>query len=272
MDSGIASKLGLVALIGALAALPAGAVPLPKRAQWQAQLAAPVSVSVVEPHLSTPSRPQRVTYRGWPAQRVLDHLLGTAWRAPGAEVEFRALDGFVSRIPSSRFLQHDAYLVFARVDGAAFTVNNHAQNEKNVPLGPYYLVWQNTGKPDLIAEGGTYWPYQVAEILVSTARKSALTPSGLPAALHAQADQVQKLCLSCHQVNGYGGAKWPGNLAEQARRLDRNAFTQWVIEPGRVKPGTTMPGLSAHLPLAQREQMAKDMFDYLTQVPLLPER
>lgn len=248
------------------------AEPLPKPEALRESLATPpTDITVVEPHLSSPGRPVQVTYRGWPATVVLDKLLGNAWRQEGIEVEFRALDGYVSRIPGERFMAHKAHLAFERIGHPDFTIDNLAQNEKNVALGPYYLVWGNLGKPELIAEGGTYWPYQVAEILVSSARKDALTPSGLPATLQGHVSAVQKYCLSCHQVNGYGGAKWFGNLAEQARHYDRAAFTRWVIEPGQVKPNTTMPGLPSAIPLAQRKQLADVIFDYLTEVPVLSE-
>lgn len=254
-----------VGLVGAVQA-----EPLPEQYVLRNSIGTPPSdITVVEPHLSTTGRPVQVTYRGWPATVVLDKLLGNEWRQQGIEVEFRALDGYVSRIPSERFLLHKAHLVFARVGHPSFTIDNLAQNEKNVPLGPYYLVWDNVGAPNLIAEGGTYWPYQVAEVLVSSARKDALTPPGLPTNVQEHAATVQKYCLSCHQVNGYGGAKWPGNLANQARRYDRAAFARWVIEPGMVKPNTTMPGLPSAIPLAQRKQLANAIFDFLTQVPAL---
>lgn len=246
------------------------AEPLPEQDALRNSIGTPpTDIAVVEPHLSTPGRPVQVTYRGWPATVVLDKQLGNAWRQEGIEVEFRALDGYVSRIPGERFVQHEAHLVFERVGHSTFTIDNLAQNETNVPLGPYYLVWDNVGKPDLIAEGGTYWPYQVVEVLVSSARKDALTPPGLSATVQGHVATVQKYCLSCHQVNGYGGAKWPGNLAEQARRYDRATFTRWVIEPGQVKPNTTMPGLPSAIPLAQREQLADVIFDFLTEVPVL---
>lgn len=113
---------------------------------------------VREHHLSTAERPVFVIYRGWPPERVLDGVLGPSWREPGVEVAFRALDGYVSRVPNERFRTHQAYLVFERVDQPVFRVDNPLLRQKDVPLAPYYLVWDNIRDLGLVADGGTYWP------------------------------------------------------------------------------------------------------------------
>ncbi|MDZ4161794.1 MAG: hypothetical protein U1D28_07915 [Burkholderiales bacterium] len=246
---------------------PAWAVPLQARpAMEQALKQPPQPVKVIEPHLSTRTQNTEVTYLGWPAPLVLDTVLGADWRKPGVDVEFRALDGYVSRIPADKFSQHRAYLVVQRVGHPDFSVNNLAQNEKNVPLGPYYLVWDNIRSPELLADGGNGWPYQVAEIKISEARSQALLPAHLPAGLRAVATEAQTHCLSCHQINGFGGDKWPGNLAQQARALGEPAFLRWVLAPDSVKPGTTMPPVAKLWPDAEREALASRLLDYLRAV------
>jgi hypothetical protein len=115
----------------------AAAIMLPDLPAMKTALAVPPGrIRVVEPHLSTRDHPAFVEYVGWPAEKVLDQWLGSAWRVPGVDVEFRALDGYVSRIPAERFLKYRAYLVFERVGQTEFTVDNRAQNQKDVPLGP----------------------------------------------------------------------------------------------------------------------------------------
>jgi hypothetical protein len=262
----------LLFLCIAMAPLKAMAEVLPDAAVLQTRLKSqPQTVKVSEPHLYQGGKQVIRTYRGWPAVKVLDLLLGSNWRSPGVEIEFRALDGYVSRIPAERFLKFEAFLTFEHVGHRRFMVDNLQQNERNVPLGPYYLVWNNVRHPELLAEGGTYWPYQVKQILVSTAFKAALLPPDLPAGLSGAAAIAQKYCLSCHKVNGFGGDKWPGNLALQARKLHPDAFVRWVLEPHAVKPGTAMPGLPVTLPQVERELLAWKLHGYLTQVPITPE-
>jgi mono/diheme cytochrome c family protein len=262
--------LAAALILGGVHAI-AAAVTLPDLAAMKAALpAAPERIRVVEPHLSTRDRPVIVEYVGWPAERVMDQWLGPSWRAAGVEVEFRALDGYVSRIPSERFRRYSAFLVFERVGQTSFSVDNRSQNEKNVPLGPYYLVWDNIRSPELVAEGGTYWPYQASQVLVSRARLQALLPGGMAARYADAAALAQKYCLSCHQVNGYGGDKRPGNLAAQVKAMDDATFLRWVLRPGEAKPGTTMPGLPDAMPDRERESVTRLLFDYFTAVPVTP--
>ncbi|HLO94762.1 MAG TPA: hypothetical protein VK195_10615 [Burkholderiaceae bacterium] len=248
---------------------------LPDPAEAVRQGPAQGEVTVMEPHLSRPGQaPVLVRYRGWPARVFLDRWLGKGWdrnREQGdGELEFRALDGFVSRIPLERFRRHQAWVVTARVDGQPFQVDNHAQGEKQVPLGPYYLIWDNLVEPALQAEGGAVWPYQVASVRRTPSSRAALLPGAMAPRYAAQAQALQTHCLSCHQVNGYGGDKMPINLALRAREIDAARWQQWLLQPARLKPGTTMPPLSEGLPLAEREALAQQLHEYLKALPLQP--
>ena len=228
-------------------------------------------VTVAEPHLSRPGQPPvQVRYRGWPARVFLDRWLGQGWEQGDGELEFRAQDGFVSRIPVERFLRHQAWIVTARADGRPFLVDNHAQGEKQVPLGPYYLIWDNLAEPALQAEGGAVWPYQEVSVRRTPSSRAALLPGDMAPRFAAQAQALQTHCLSCHQVNGYGGDKMPLNLALRAREIDAARWRQWLLQPAQLKPGTTMPPLSEGLPQAERDILAQQLHDYLKALPLQP--
>lgn len=130
-------KLIVAALMLVGCARMASAAPLPAPPAMKSALGERAAVvRVREPHLSTAERPVFVSYRGWPAERVLDRVLGRSWREPGVEVTFRALDGYVSRVPNERFRAHQAYLVFEGGDLPVFSVDNLLQRQKDVPLGP----------------------------------------------------------------------------------------------------------------------------------------
>lgn len=263
----------MAALIGFVnALLPAHAATLPDKAVLAQTLQrAPQQVTVIEPHLSTRDDHVKVSYMGWPADVVLDKLLGAAnWRKPGVDVEFRALDGYVSRIPAERFTQYQAYWVVERAGHPTFTVDNLKQNEKAVQLGPYYLVWDNIAAPELVPEGGSFWPYQVAEIKVSETRLQSLLPGQMVERYKTAAADIQKHCLNCHQVNGFGGDKRPTNLAQEVGKLTDAEFFAWVLEPNRVKPGTTMPALADAMLPAERTALAQRLLDYLRAVPVSP--
>ena len=259
----------LLLILGLLLAGSAQALTLPPPERLG--LGEPQAIAVVEPHLSVAARPVTVVYRGHPAAPLLARLLGADWnRDPQREIEFRALDGFVSRIPVARFAQYRAFLVFARDDGQVFQVDNLAQNEKRVPLGPYYLVWDNVGAPELLAEGGALWPYQVAEIALRPSSQAALLPKGLAPRHRESAALAQKFCLSCHQINGFGGDKMPLNLALRARQIDAPTWQRWLLAPQTLKPGTAMPPLPDTLSGPEREALAAGLYDYLRALPVQP--
>jgi hypothetical protein len=251
---------GILSLLLLLLSSHACAAMLPRAEELEKLLAeSPLEIEVVEPHLvEGKSRPHAV-YIGYPAERVFRAMFGDRWRTAADHIEFRALDGYVSRIPTERFVRYRAYLVFEKKDAREFKVDNLVQHERNVSLAPYYLVWDNIRDPDLIREGGTYWPYQVNEMLMSKA--SGQNPKSRDAL------DLEKYCLSCHHVNGYGGNKAPFDLAEQAKILGKERFLAWVLSPSSIRPDTAMPAINQGMPETDRRQLAMRLFGYLKALP-----
>ena len=79
-------------------------------------------------------------------------------------------------------------------------------------------------------------------------------------------------CLTCREVNGYGGEKVLGVLALIARGLTAQKFVQWALEPSSVNPDATMPALATRLPEAERRALAQSIYDYLSHVQIPPNR
>jgi mono/diheme cytochrome c family protein len=266
----MALRIG-AAIATVTAAGAAGAVELPTPAAAREQLAqdgVPTEVvTVLEPHLTRKGRMPEVRYVGFPADAALAKLLGPDWNAAGRELEFRALDGFVSRIPVERFAQHRAWLVIAREDGRPFQVDNHLQGEQQVPLGPFYLVWDNRRSKALQAEGGALWPYQVGAVSSGPSSTRALLPGGLARRYGAAADLARTNCLSCHRIRGYGGDKMPLDLDVAVKGFDAAAWRRWLLTPSAVRPGTTMPPLAEGRSEADRAAMAQQLYDYLRALP-----
>ena len=230
----------------------------------------PATLTVIEPHLSAPDKPVEVAYRVFPAPVALAAALGPDWAAGAKTIEFRAIDGYVSRIGVARLASGKAYFAFARADRSPFTVDNLAQNERNIPLGPYYLVWHNKADPELLSEGARDWPYQVADVSVFEGSDAALRPPGFDPALEPGLENAKTHCLTCHKVNGYGGEKAGGDLALVARGLGRSLFVKWALDPQAVQPDTTMPALATQMPETERRGIAASIYTYLTRVPIAP--
>ena len=176
------------------------------------------TVPVHEPHLSAGDSHVAIEYVGFQANRVMACLFGEDWQGQGRTIEFRALDGFVSRVEVRRFAEESVYLVFAPQDGAPFTVDNVEQNQISVPLGPSYLVWDKISSPALMLEGTRNWPNQVREVRLVTLADEALVPAGINAGFLEGAELVRTHCLSCHNGDGFGGR----SSKATSRRLTRN--------------------------------------------------
>jgi len=56
----------------------------------------------------------------------------------------------------------------------------------------------------------------------------------------------------------------------EVRKLSDAEFMAWVLEPHRVKPGTTMPPLADAMPLADRQALAERLLAYLRAMSLVP--
>ncbi len=246
----------------------ASAEPLPSVGDLRVRIGSdPIIAEVIEPHLSVGESHTTVEYVGYPAGEVLSVVLGNDWRENSDEIEFRALDGYVSRIEVTRFEPGKAFIVFSRADQTSFVVDNRAQNQENIPLGPYYLVWNNIAFPELLTEGATNWPYQVNEILPSIISDDALLPEGLAAPYRRGAELAKAHCLNCHRVNGYGGDKFVGDLAAISKNLARDYFVDWVLNPSSLMSNTTMPALTAQMSEAERVQIAAALYNYLINLP-----
>jgi len=224
------------------------------------------SVEVVEPHSSTPERQVRITYVGVPVAVLLTRWFGDAWKAPGVEVEFLALDGYRSTVPASKLSSLPAFLATARADGAPFELNNWEQKER-VPLGPYYLIWDNLKVPELQRQGSSGWPYQVARIRLRQAGDDATLrpPEADAETLLGQADTAAN-CLTCHHLRGIGGEKYPEDLSTVLCRWTDADLQRWIEEPTRVRPGTSMPALNRVWPEVERQKVTGRILHYLNAV------
>ena len=203
-------------------------------------------------------------YTGFPLTPLLDRWFGTSWSVPDAEVLFVARDGYRSAVGSDALRTRRAFLAYARSDGAPFTVDNAEQNQRGVPLGPYYVIWDNREAPDRLARGTHGWPYQVTAVEVRSARDDrALLPQGAAGDVVQGFANARKYCLNCHAVRGVGGHKFPLDLARAACRFDDAALGDWIREPSAIRPGTTMPALNRGLMPDERERALRGIVAYL---------
>lgn len=249
------------------------AAPLPPPAELEKLIdIKPTAIKVFEPHLSVNGRKVVVEYVGFPIHVILSKIFGASWQTSNGNFDFCAVDGYVSSVSPQLLEKYKPLLAFRRKDGHAFIVDNPRQHEKNVPLGPYYLVWDNISNEALFKDGAYHWPYQVNEIKDNTEFPSALIPNTSGQNFTKQIKLAQKYCLACHQINGTGGNKFSRDLVISTKKMLRTQFIQWVTAPEKVKAGTSMPPINTELPAAERNDIASQLYHYLIAFPKINYR
>jgi len=220
----------------------------------------PESITVWEPH-----EKKEVTYVGFRAAALFDALTNKEWRKI-EDVVLTCLDGYQAVVPTERFSKYDAFLAFERTGQPEFRVTNSLQGNEVVPLGPYYLVWDNREKPDLKAEGGHGWPYQVKMVSFFSAEErfpKMAPPKGSPPPVKRGFAAYQKNCFTCHAVNGDGGNKSIDLVVpfSPVEYWKEPWLKRWIVNAAELRPGTTMPALS--LQGKEGERVASDIIAYL---------
>ncbi len=217
-------------------------------------------VKVYEPH-----EMREVTYKGIAMRDLLQSVYKSDWQKM-EEILFTCVDGYQPSIPMAQFLKYDAYLVFSRTDDPKFMVTNKLQNNEKVPLGPFYLVWDNLKDKALQAEGANGWPYQVVamDLIRFADRFPALSP---PEKASSEVKhgflEFRKHCLNCHRINGEGAEKavelnYPVNVTEYFRK---EFLVRWIDNPASIRYGTLMPALNPSLP--DRAKTIRSIVAYL---------
>ena len=221
-------------------------------------------VTVVEPHESTRERSKLVDYTALPINVLLTRWYGDRWASDDSEIVFLAKDGYRSVVAGPKLKKYRAFLAYARSDGRAFTVDPINQNERKVPLGPYYLIWDNVGVPELLRQGSYGWPYQITAIeWHSKTENQILRPTFTSKILKQGFEETKEYCLTCHSIRGIGGKKYPADLIQSVCRWQEHDLKAWIDTPRRLKPGTTMPPIAPMLPAIERQQIIERIVRYL---------
>lgn len=200
-------------------------------------------IKVYEPH-----EKREVTYTGVAMRDLLQKVYKSDWQK-AEEVLFTCVDGYQPSIPMTQFQKYDAYLVFRRADDPKFNVTNKLQNNETVPLGPFYLIWNNLKDKQLQEEGANGWPYQIVGMDLISFRER-FPGLSLPDKASGEARygflEYRKHCMNCHRINGEGAEKsvelnYPVNVTEYFRK---EYLVRWIDNPQNVRYGSPMPAFN----------------------------
>lgn len=228
--------------------------------EWIEKLIPSKTVMVFDPHES-----ENREYAGFPINALFTEAYGEKWRKT-EEILFTCSDGYQPSIPSDRFKKYPAYLVYGRADKKEFTLINKLQNNELVRLGPFYLVWDNLSHPELRAEGGEGWPYEITTIdLINFSDRfpNMSPPKDSSPVVKNGFLAFRKHCMTCHTINGEGGRKsvelnYPVSVTEYFKE---SWLIRWIDKPKSIRYNTTMPALDLYL--KDRETTIKNIIAYL---------
>lgn len=221
-------------------------------------------ISVIEPHEQCGETSYIVTYVGIPLRILIEYYYPGEWTGFSGDIHLIARDGYLGIVEAGKMREKDAYLVFARADAKPFLVDNNQQGERDVPLGPFYLVWDNIGDPDLQKMCSYGWPYQVDRIqLVSDSIYAGLIPPGASPSAQAGFAAFKTYCLGCHHINGVGGRKVGAEMKLLVNGKTREDLRAWISDPQKVRPATTMPPLNRGLDNKERQRVIDRIIEFL---------
>lgn len=258
-----------LAIVLVFLSLPAAAEPLSLSVnQIKKDLAGEITdIRVIELHEATGGSNPEVTYTAIPLEKMLQYLYPKAWQGFDGEVYFHALDGYLSILEGSKAREGEAYMAFARADGKPFTIDNKNQNEKDVPLAPFYLVWDNLKNPALKTSNAYAWPYQVYQLeLVPADRLQALLPDNASPSIEEGFHAFRNNCLSCHNIAGVGGRKFGMDVRQVIKGRSREELYEWIDEPSAINKYTTMPPLAPGITGENRQRVINSILDYLQSI------
>ena len=221
-------------------------------------------ITVMEPHEKCGEPEYYIAYIGISLRTLLEYYYPKEWTDFDGEIQLLARDGYMGAVEASKARKKDAYLTFARADGKPFRIDNRQQNECDLPVGPFYLVWDNRRDPELQKLGSTGWPYQVDRIqLVSKSVYAELIPPGAPASAQAGFAAFKTNCLNCHNLRDVGGRKVDTDMKQLVTGKTRDELRSWISDPKTIRPTTTMPPFNDKLDDEERAQVIDQIVDYL---------
>jgi len=219
----------------------------------------PVTIKVIEPHINAER-----SYQAFPINQLLSlpEIYDKSWKFT-EEMVLTCLDGYAPSIPVEEFINYTAYLAFAPVPGEKFSIENIGQNEKNVSLGPFYLVWDNIKHMEIKDEGASFWPYQVESIdLVSFSDKFPKLAPKKEASTEVKKGFLafRRYCLSCHTIHQEGGGKAP-DLTQATKTHKKDWLKKFIDNPRSLRPESKM--VQFNLNHRSREKTIDHIIEFL---------
>ena len=173
------------------------------------------------------------------------------------KIVFECKDGYKPEMPLELFLNANPYLAYQDVDapkGAKWEPIIKDGNEMNAE--PFYIVYTSVSEKDTRYK----WPYNLVKIYLEPLNKSTLELYPLKnRKLETGYTLFKNQCLTCHSINGIGGAmgpelNYPRSVTEYWKEKE---LVDYIVNPASFRYKVKMPTLGI------TKQQSREIVDYL---------
>lgn len=173
------------------------------------------------------------------------------------KIVFECIDGYKPEMPLELFLNANPYLAFQDVDAPKETKWEPILKDGNeMNADPFYIIYPSVSSKDTNYK----WPYNLVKIYLEPLHKSTLELYPLKnRKLESGYTLFKNNCLTCHAINGTGGAmgpelNYPKSVTEYWKE---NELVDYIVNPASFRHKSKMPTLGI------TKQQSREIVDYL---------
>lgn len=176
-------------------------------------------------------------------------------------IKVSTLDKYSPIIEIYKFQERKPYLAFKRADQKPFTTIKYYK-DRMIDLGPFYLIWEENYKKDA-ARRRDHWPYKITGFsLVNEPPKRLRPVASAHEDIHWGYKNFIKQCISCHQLDGFGGQKGGELLTSSIlKRRSDSYLKKFIDNPRKVDPNSKMDPFPVKIDI--RKKRIIDIVKYL---------
>lgn len=175
----------------------------------------------------------------------MDNIIHSFWsdiKEANNFVEIECHDGYTAYIEAKKFRSDRSYISY-KAKGKRKFVTIDGYQKKIVDLGTFYLIWKESYKNGEATRRRHHWPWAIKSIKIINELPNRIKPMK-----NASVDtnwgylNFVKQCLTCHQLNGFGGQIGPDLLAiESLKKKDDKWLMKYISDPKSINKDSKMP-------------------------------
>ncbi len=195
----------------------------------------------------------------------MDNIIHSFWsdvKEANNFVQIECHDGYVAYIEARKFRTNKSYIAY-KIKGSSSFVTIDGYQKKIVELGKFYLVWKESYKKGADTRRRHHWPWAIKSIKIINELPNSIKPLKT-----ADVDtnwgylNFVKQCLTCHQINGFGGEIGPDlMISENWKKQNDKWIMKYISDPQSINKDSKMPRFPKYIDI--REVRIRNIVLYL---------